>query len=327
MRGWRLNASKGPSMQALRRQSPDSEVTRADIILARKHAPRRPGARNLLEIAVPRREPRQTHQRHEDRRVLTGAKAKLLLGKRTMTVPVANISSNGIMIDCHRPFAIGQELAVAIDRCDAIPMIVRWVRNGRVGLEFLAETTIVAKSGVQEYIIEAIQREHRAATLRQAPLVGAEKRKGSPRHALMWLCQLTAGATTVAARIRNISAEGAMLSYDEMLEPIVGEPVTLAMGEGRTVAGHIRWVADGFAGLSFFEPFPVEDLIELPCAHIVEEYEEPVAQPVYASREEAMRIAYTGVTRPYDAPDMDYKPLTMRELYETLYTRSEAIAP
>lgn len=314
-------------MQALRRQSAAPEVTRADIILARKHAPRRPGARNLLEIAVPRREPRQTHERQEDRRVLTGAKAKLLLGKRAMTVPVANISSNGLMIDCNRMFAIGQQVSVAIDRCDAIPMIVRWVRDGRVGMEFIAETTIVAKSGVQDFIIETIQREVRTSSLRPPPKVGAERRKGSPRHALMWLCELTAGATTVAARIRNISAEGAMLSYDEALAPIIGEPVTLAMGESRPVAGHIRWVADGFAGLSFFEPFPVEELIELPCARIVEEYEEHSAKPPYASKEEAMRIEYTGMRRPYDAPDMDYKPLTIRELYETLYTRVEAYEP
>lgn len=307
-------------MQALRRQSAAPEVTRADIILARKHAPRRPGARNLLEVAVPRHEPRQTHERHEDRRVLTGAKATLLLGKRRMIVPVANISSNGIMIDCHRAFVIGQQVSVAIERCDAIPMIVRWVRDGRVGLEFLAETTIVAQSGVQDFIIETIQREVRSTSLRPAPKVGAEKRKASVRHTLMWLCELTAGATTVAARIRNISAEGAMLSYDEALAPIIGEPVTLAMGEGRTVRGHVRWVAEGFAGLSFFEPFPVEELIAMPCARIVEDYQEPAPQPAYASKEEAMRIEYTGVTRPYDAPDLNYQPLTIRELYETLYS-------
>lgn len=307
-------------MQALRRQSIVPEATRADIILARKHAPRRPGARNLLEIAVPRREPRQTHERHEDRRVLSGAKATLMLEKWSMSVPVANISSNGIMIDCQRMFDIGQVVSVALDRCAAIPMIVRWVRGGRVGLEFVAETTIVAQAGVQDFIIETIEREGEVSSRRDRPLVGAERRKGSPRHALMWLCELTAGATTVAARIRNISCEGAMLSYDEALAPIIGEPVMLAMGEGRAVAGHIRWTADGFAGLQFFEPFPIEELIEFPCAQIVADYEEPATPRTYAGKEAAMRIEYTGMTRPYDPPQMDYQPLTMRELYETLYS-------
>ena len=314
-------------MQALRRQSHAPEVTRADIILARKHAPRRPGARNLLEIRVPRREPRQTHQRHEDRRVVTGAKAKLFLGARSVTVPIANISSNGIMIDCKRVFAIGVQLSVAIDRCDAIPMIVRWVRDGRVGLEFLAETTIVAASGVQDYVIETIQRECAGVSAQQAPLVGPERRRGSTRHALMWLCQLTAGVTTVAARIRNISCEGAMLSFDDRLAPIIGEPVKVAMGEDRAVSGHIRWVANGFAGLSFFEPFPIEDLIELPCARIVEDFAEPAPAPGYASREDAMRIEYTGMARPFEAPEMDYRPLTLRELYTTLYTPVDPIEP
>lgn len=314
-------------MRFWRPRESEPETTRGELILARKPArgdgpagEGRTAARGgLLEVVIPRHEPRRSHERGEERRVLRDVAALVTSGGRTFASPLANISSNGVMIDCDHPLSIGEEVAVEIENCEAIPMTVRWIRGGRVGLEFLAETTIVADAGVQDFVIEVIRRQEAAAGRpTSSGRVGAENRVGGPRLALMWLCELTLASGSVAARIRNISVAGALVSFDEPASPSVGERASLAMGEDFAVDARIQWLGDELAGVAFDQPFPLAALVERPCARIVEP-QGPAPSPRYASREEAMRIEYTGMTRPFDAPDMDYQPLTLRELYATLY--------
>jgi hypothetical protein len=315
-------------VQLWRQTEQEPETSRADIILASKPEPRPGGAarrRGLLDVIVPRFEPRQNHERHEDRRVLTGVTARVMLGGgKPFETAIANLSSNGMMIACERIAPIGAEVSAEIDGCGAVPMVVRWVRGGRIGLEFVAETTIVAEAGVQQYIIDTIRAEDAATRFAgEAVSAGPEKRDAEPRHALMWVCELataTAGGAG-AARLRNISRSGAMISFGPDLAPAKGETVALMMGEESRLEAEVRWVAEGLAGLRFADRFPVETLIDQPCAHIVEAGDDSAPGPRrYASREEAMRIEYTGMASPYEAPAMDYRPLTLRELYTTLYT-------
>lgn len=315
-------------MRFWRSKETQPETNRGEMILARKPirattdaTPRSGAPRGLLEVVIPRQEVRRTHQRGEERRVLRDADAVVTSGGRSFPAPVSNISSNGVMIDCRQPLTLGEDVSVAIGPCEAVPMTVRWIRAGRIGLEFPAETTILSEAGVRDFVIDVIRRENAAqGGYREAVQVGAENRVDGDRHQLMWLCELTLNSGSVAARIRNISARGAMVSFDEPARPFNGERVHLAMGENVYLGAEIRWRADGMAGMVFDEPFPVEHLIEQPCARIVEpEAPTTAKRRTYASKEEAMRIEYTGLARPYDAPDMDYQPLTLRELYTTLY--------
>ncbi len=306
---------------------------RAEMILARK-PPRPAGGRalhpGLLDVIVPRYQPRQNHERNEDRRVLSGVEARIAWDDAAFPAGIANLSSNGMMIASDRIIPIGSEVAAEIDGCAAIPMVVRWVGKGRIGLEFVAETTIIAQAGVQQYIIDTIRAESAASSFgaESGAEIGAgpEKRYSGLRHSLMWLCGIAAGAQEGAARIRNLSRSGAMISFDGEVDLAPGQGVELVMGDASRFPAEVRWAVDGLAGLSFPEPFPVEMLIEQPCAHIVDD-DDAHSPRAYASREEAMRIEYTGMTRPYDAPDMDYQPLTLSELYATLYTPVNPVEP
>lgn len=304
---------------------------RADIILARKSAPRGVGSkrrRGLLDVIVPRYEPRQNHERGEDRRVLAGAKAWVAHNGAGFTAPIANLSSNGMMIACERIIPIGSEVAAEIDGCAAIPMVVRWVRGGRIGLEFVAETSIVAQAGVQQYIIDTIRAEAAATRYGGKATAGPEKRGAGLRHALMWLCEIETGVGVGIGRLRNVSRNGALISFDEDIAFVPGETVTLVMGEASRFEAQVRWAADSLAGVRFADHFPVEMLIDQPCARIVGPGDEGAQGPTqYASREDAMRIEYTGMARPHEAPAMDYRPLTLRELYTTLYTPVDPIEP
>ena len=317
-------------MQLWRHTEQAPELHRAEIILACKpggRTARRAGRPGLLDVIVPRHEPRQNHERNEDRRVLTGVSASITLGRGGFAAPVANLSSNGIMIACVRIIPIATEVAAEIDGCAAIPMIVRWVRGGRIGLEFLAETSIVAQAGGQQFIIDTIRAEAAAARFDPALAAGPEKRDSQLRHGLMWLCELETGGGVGVARLRNISRGGALASFGEDIAPVPGETVTLVMGEASRFEAQIRWAAEGLAGLRFADHFPVEMLIDQPCAQIVEPGDDTPDVTPYASRAQAMRIEYTGMARPHEAPAMEYRPLTLRELYTTLYTPVDPIEP
>jgi hypothetical protein len=51
-------------------------------------------------------------------------------------VPVVNISSRGTMIECEIMPRIGETIIIRFDHCTPIQAFVRWVRDGRVGLNF-----------------------------------------------------------------------------------------------------------------------------------------------------------------------------------------------
>lgn len=256
-------------MQFWRRKQEVTEVQRADVILARKPEREPDGARRtpgLLQVVIPRHETRRTHQRGEDRRVMSGVTAQLFDGGDGEEVAVANVSSNGVMIDTTRQFAIGNETLVAIDHCDPVPMIVRWVRGTRVGLEFLAETTIIAQAGLQDLIIDTIRREVGGNSLRTGGRVaGAEARDAGARHSLMWLCELAGPDGLVPMRLRNISRAGCMATFDrDSKVPAKGQVVELAMGEDACFAAQVAWVSEDLIELQFDEPFPLEELTERP---------------------------------------------------------------
>lgn len=300
----------------------EEDVSRADVILVRKV--RRSDAsasRGLMQVAIPRAEPRRSHQRNEDRCVTPDLIARVRGGRRMVDCDVVNLSSNGLMVafpDPVPPLRIGAALPVAIGGCSPIPMGVRWVRQRRAGFEFLAETSIIAEAGVQDLVIQTIRRDHGAGNTRAAPVVEAERRALSKRHSLLWLGQLTAGEGSAVARIRNISRNGAHVALSEPLPIAPGGEVILSLEHTGDFRGVIRWHSDGEIGIALRTEFPVEMLASEPCVEVTEEPAQPAANP--ASREDALEIRYTGLSDPTSAaaPE-ECKPLTLRELYYTLY--------
>lgn len=97
---------------------------------------RRQGAEpTLVDIPIPREERRATDQRREDRFQGVVERATILFrGKKTL-VPVVNVSGGGAMIESHIVPRIGERIGLVFDGFDAIEGVVRWVKQGRIGLD------------------------------------------------------------------------------------------------------------------------------------------------------------------------------------------------
>ena len=84
--------------------------------------------RGVKRLFDARREPRDS----------SGAAALLAWRGRAIPVGLANISPSGAMVICSEILPVGE--AIALQQADraALPAVVRWVRDARIGIHFIA---------------------------------------------------------------------------------------------------------------------------------------------------------------------------------------------
>ena len=95
--------------------------------------------RSALRLAgdlVPRMQRRLIDQRSEDRHRGVVERAAIMFRDQEYIVPVINISSRGTMIECDIMPRIGEAIVIQFESCTRIHAFVRWVREGRLGLNF-----------------------------------------------------------------------------------------------------------------------------------------------------------------------------------------------
>ncbi len=85
---------------------------------------------------IPRTQPRQTDQRSEERLSDVIERAIITFRGQEYLVPVVNVSSRGTMVECDILPRIGEAIVVQFEHCTRIHAFVRWVRDGRLGLNF-----------------------------------------------------------------------------------------------------------------------------------------------------------------------------------------------
>jgi hypothetical protein len=85
---------------------------------------------------IPRAQPRLIDQRCEDRHDGVIERAVILFRGQEYLVPVVNISSRGTMVECDIMPRIGEAIVIQFESCTRIHAFVRWVRDGRLGLNF-----------------------------------------------------------------------------------------------------------------------------------------------------------------------------------------------
>ena len=90
----------------------------------------------LAGMIVPRTQPRQIDQRSEERIEGLVDRAVISFRGQDYLVPVLNISSRGTMIESDIMPRIGEAVVVQFEDCTRLHAFVRWVRGGRVGLNF-----------------------------------------------------------------------------------------------------------------------------------------------------------------------------------------------
>ena len=89
----------------------------------------------LVDIAIPREERRATNQRREDRFHGVVERATIVFRRKKQLVRVVNVSEGGVMIECNVMPRIGETIGIHFEGFDALEGKVRWVKQGRVGLD------------------------------------------------------------------------------------------------------------------------------------------------------------------------------------------------
>jgi hypothetical protein len=91
---------------------------------------------------VTRQEARTVDQRLEQRQEGLVDCATLFFRGGVHLVEVVNISSRGAMVESGLEPRLGESVIVRFNGCSPIHAFVRWIRDGRLGLNFGCELTI-----------------------------------------------------------------------------------------------------------------------------------------------------------------------------------------
>jgi hypothetical protein len=111
--------------------------------VARKETCRRNGedGPTLVNIPIAREERRTTNQRHEDRFNGVVDRATIVFRRKKTLVRVVNVSTSGVMIESAIMPYIGERIALEFEGFERLEGVVRWVKQGRIGLD-VGEGTI-----------------------------------------------------------------------------------------------------------------------------------------------------------------------------------------
>jgi hypothetical protein len=93
-------------------------------------------ALKLAGDLIPRMQRRIIDQRSEERFADIVDRAVIIFRSQEYIVPVLNISTRGTMVECEIMPRIGEAVIIQFENCSPIHAFVRWVRQGRLGLNF-----------------------------------------------------------------------------------------------------------------------------------------------------------------------------------------------
>jgi hypothetical protein len=91
---------------------------------------------SLAGDLIPRTQPRTADQRSEERLEDVVDRAVITFRGQDHLVPVVNISARGTMVECDVMPRIGEAVIVQFENCTKIHGFVRWVRDGKLGINF-----------------------------------------------------------------------------------------------------------------------------------------------------------------------------------------------
>jgi hypothetical protein len=224
-----------------------------ELVVKKGDGPTPRKAAGLAGIPILREEARRTDQRREDRHMNLVDGAVITFRRKRIEVEVINISSHGVMIDSDIEPRLGERVEIRFEDCNRTMCTVRWIKGRQIGLEFAAETVLIAPPDVRDYIVSGRRAGEKPPKLEIKP-------DRAPRQSLIWKGILHFGIESLPVRLRNISQEGAMLDCAE--DVLAGTPVVLELdGAGaNAVQAKVRWCRSGQIGVHFDEPFDMRIL-------------------------------------------------------------------
>ena len=258
-------------MHDLRSSIPSGAADRPATPVAEKKA-KGGGLGGLTAIAIKREEARLTNQRCEDRLRDIVEVTVMVFRRKKQPVKVVNVSSRGAMIAADIEPRIGEKIDLLFTAKNKTNCVVRWIRDGRIGVEFLNETifwdTAHTNSPVFRY-------EGEEASAPRA-VVNREQRQTLLRSGTLYWSGIS-----IPVRLRNISAGGARIESERELRP--GVEVELDLGEAGFQYAEVRWAKDGQIGLRFAAEFDLDSLA--PAAPTAADLPPPVLKPAYLETE------------------------------------------
>jgi PilZ domain. len=221
----------------------------------------------LHSIAVARESRQRSDSRAEDRHRLIGERARVTHDGNTHQVELINLSGGGAMVAGAFTPLMWDRLHLHLGEHGDIECAVRWIREGRIGLEFAHETRL--DWGADEVAVilrDVITRsfpdvEFSDSGIAPPTLAGEDEEiRTAPRHPLIWTGVLYHDYQSTKIRVRNISETGAMI---ETATPVrVGAEPLLELSDAASISATVVWAVGDQVGLSFHSPFEMSLLAD-----------------------------------------------------------------
>ena len=224
---------------------------------------------SLQSVTLTRHVRRAANGRGEDRHRLTDEHAKISWNESTIDVELLNLSGGGAMIAGEFEPLIWDRIDLHLGNNGTVECAVRWIRDGRVGLEFAHETRLDWPSDevatVLRHVIERTFPHIRFQMGEEKPepetqTSSEDEHREARRHPLIWNGQLHHDYQSDDIRVRNISTTGAMIETSATVR--VGAEPLLQLSETVQMAATVEWAVGDQVGLRFHQPFDVNKLTE-----------------------------------------------------------------
>jgi hypothetical protein len=246
---------------------------RPALLVTDKRGKGDPAATGLGAVKVRRAEGRSSNQRDNDRHRLTDEQAVVRHKGKRHVVDLINLSHGGAMIGGKFKAKLWDRVGLVLgdggknDKSGEIECAVRWIRGGRLGLEFAHETHIDCDpETLDELLLQVIRNSFPDIAFKARPATSdgpaatdqpAQKRS-EIRHPLIWNGILRYNSEWEKVRLRNISRLGALVEGPVTL--VAGATVKLELSEIGRLAATVSWSRGNQMGLAFDEPFDVRTL-------------------------------------------------------------------
>jgi hypothetical protein len=237
------------------------------VVAKQKRRATDPKAATLGDIKVSRTEGRNSNERKTDRHRLTDEQAVVRRKGKRYVVELINLSHGGAMVAGDFKAKLWDKVALVLSTesesaASEIECAVRWIRDGRYGLEFAHETQVECDGKtLDELLRQVIRHSFPGVELKIQPPAEREKpedKRVGVRHPLIWSGVLHHDYEWESVRLRNISQFGALIECPADLP--AGANVYLDLGEAGKIGATVSWSRCNQTGLSFHEPFEVQSL-------------------------------------------------------------------
>lgn len=256
-------------------------VAEEPILKAKK--PRGAKADTLHSVNVTREVSRASNSRGEDRHRLTGERVRVTHDGTEVEVELINLSGGGAMVAGPLESMLWDHVELHLGNHGTIECVVRWMRDGRIGLEFAHETRLDGPSDqvaiLLRHVIERTFPHIEFPEKRPGKNEKAEEKRDpndhrdDRRHPLIWTGVLYHDYQTSKIRVRNISSTGAMI---ESATPVrVGAQPLLELSDTVSLSATVEWAVGDQVGLRFHDPFDMNMLAEGKPSVVQEKWSPP----------------------------------------------------